>query len=130
MAIQRGIALSACPETTAGLTRSQGFQAGAQQRACACSVHSRGRATPGSVGEGVHYGQGRPEVLLPWTAKCLTLAARQMGNGNGDGDGDVRFALHGASASVGGGMARRVHDRRARVGMCLPGPAGGGLASS
>lgn len=42
MAIQRGIALSACPETTAGLTRSQGFQAGAQQRACVCR-----RAQPG-----------------------------------------------------------------------------------
>lgn len=63
MAIQRGIALSACSETTAGLTLGQGFQAGAQeqqqqQRARVYThLHSRGRATPGSVGEGVHYGQ-------------------------------------------------------------------------
>lgn len=51
MAIQRGIALSACSETTAGLTLGQGFQPGAQQqqqRACArtCTAGEERRLGP------------------------------------------------------------------------------------
>lgn len=94
MAIQQGIALPACSETTAGLTLSQGFQAGAQQRACV-DLHSRGTATPGSAGEGVGVGR----MVGPWPkltclvpigremphASRLKLAARQMSNGDGDG---------------------------------------------
>lgn len=134
MAIQRGIALSAFSDTTAGLTLSQArlsswIAAAERVRVRVWTqLHSRGRATPWSVGEGVcALWAGRPgagvELMASMDLRNASphinkLAARQMSNGSGDGD------LHYTTPAreLGSWMARRAHDQRTRVTCVCPGP--------
>lgn len=120
MAIQRGIALSAFSETTAGLTLGQGFQAGAQQqqqRACVHALAQPGKSDASLRRRGCALWAGWPALarvaMLSWTAKCLMLRGpTQMSNGDGDGDLHAttpawEVGSDGPDASIVGGRSPR-----------------------
>lgn len=130
MAIQRGIALSAFSDTTAGLTLSQArlsswIAAAERVRVRVWTqLHSRGRATPWSVGEGVcALWAGRPGAGVELMASMdLRNASHQQACGPTDEQWQRRwrFALHHASAGVGqldGQTRPRPEDEGD---MCLP----------